>query len=307
MVSGALMGALFASGVLAFLTPLPLLVLVARRQRGAGAALLVVVGCSIAGLTLSRFAGVGAVLALVTFAAYGIMGWCLGEGIGRGWRQTPLIGIAAGAVTLGIGVLVGGLEVVAQIPLTDYVQTNLRYMADEWVRFRAEAGDAPEALDQFRTQSSALVTVVSQLLPAIYWATSLFGAVVNVAIGRRFLRSTERVTTVTGLVQWRAPFGIVWVLCGSGIAFFLDRYIVHAGWPAVVALNVGIGCAAVALLQGLAVMQWGLRRMPRWWRGICYCLGILFAATTAAALVVVGLLDHWVDFRRRMDRGQVPQ
>ncbi|MFA4875679.1 MAG: DUF2232 domain-containing protein, partial [bacterium] len=77
-------------------------------------------------------------------------------------------------------------------------------------------------------------------------------------------------------------------------------YVVHAVWPAVVALNCIVSLAALYFFQGLAVTVYLLQgiRFPLF-RTLAYVAMVIFLQAASVAMVVIGVADVWVDFRLR--------
>ncbi len=99
---------------------------------------------------------------------------------------------------------------------------------------------------------------------------------------------------------FRMPDGFVWFIIASGLAFFADHYLLHAGWLKTVGLNGLIAFGAIYFFQGLAVVSFYLGRVRmKFVRIAAYMSIIIFFQSMGLVLVGLGLADVWLHFRDR--------
>lgn len=105
----------------------------------------------------------------------------------------------------------------------------------------------------------------------------------------------ERAATGIRLLEFRIPDVFVWVVLLSFLFSFLKTGI---PWQAIVALNIFNVMMAAYFFQGLAVLETAFLvfRVGTWTKALIYIfiVGQLFFLVS-----LVGLIDYWVDFRRR--------
>lgn len=333
--AGALTVALFSSGFLVLLTPLPVCVLIARGQRrAAGGTILVTVlflatlytwclprlltGSSpwvwIGRLVPLPGTGFGALLGLAwarIFAAgylayFLLLGWCIGEAFRRRWSGLRMVGLGTIGATAVMFLTVFGMEWGAQWPVLAGFAAYLHQVVDQAIQMMMQSGVPGEGVALLRESADEVVRQALRLLPAFGWITSLFASTMTILCGRWVLRFYGINGVTQPFAQWRAPFGVVWVVIGSGVAFFADRYIVAAPWLAAAGLNGLVATAAVYFLQGVAVTQWMARRMPVVWRWVLYVMIVMWIQVAGIALTVLGLTDVWIDVRKRFGRAGGP-
>lgn len=113
----------------------------------------------------------------------------------------------------------------------------------------------------------------------------------------------ERAASGIRLLEFRMPDFMIWVAMFSFLLSFLK---IETPWVSVVALNIFNIMIAAYFFQGLAVLESAFAhyRVGFLIRLLIYVfvVGQLFFL-----LSVVGLVDYWVDFRRRMRGNSLPE
>ncbi len=156
-----------------------------------------------------------------------------------------------------------------------------------------------EKLGMSRTESrqisDRMLEVTAQLLPAL---AAMLGAVtllVNLGLVARWL-GKEKIgyPLFRGLVTWRTPDWLIWLLLATGFGMFLPLEAVRLA-----AINGFVLVAAIYFCQGLAIIAYYLQMlaMPRIVRGTIYVIALL-QPVLAALVCLAGVFDMWIDFRR---------
>lgn len=144
--------------------------------------------------------------------------------------------------------------------------------------------------------------IASQLLavaPAGIVATTLFTSWCNVVLVRGWFPHLGLWTHWGRLTTWRIRWPWIWLTIGCASSYFLDYYLLQTGFLCLVAANGLFILAAIFFFHGLAIMTFFLQRRSSWlMRVIGYGLIILFFQVVAIVLVGLGFFDLWLDFRK---------
>ena len=169
-------------------------------------------------------------------------------------------------------------------------------MQRELLAGTAEADQVELALAAKEEQLAESLAVIRKLLPATLGleimglAAMLLGLI---WLEARILGLALSPLGVPAFGRWRFPFFLVWALVvGLGLVLVRQEPLVTAGW------NIVLVVVTLLSLQGAAV-QWEMTRntmglVPR----VIY---LLIAGLVFLPLVVLGLADQWLDFRKLED------
>jgi uncharacterized protein YybS (DUF2232 family) len=140
-----------------------------------------------------------------------------------------------------------------------------------------------------------VLDVTERLLPALAAMLGALAVLVNLGLVARWL-GKEKIgyQLFGGLVTWRTPEWLIWLLLASGFGMFLPLEAVRLA-----AINGFVLVASIYFCQGLAIMAYYLQMlaMPRVVRGTIYVIA-LFQPVLAALVCLAGVFDMWIDFRR---------
>lgn len=227
------------------------------------------------------------------------------------WAGFVLAGLAAGSalgfrwrLDVAVAVVVLALAPNFVWQLHQYpVDQQYRQWADQYLEARremltgtAEPKQVELTLEAERRQQEKLVAYSLKILPAFIGlgVAGLAGMLLSMVwLTARLLGVPARSPALPPFGRWRLPFYLVWALV-AGLGLFITRqpYLAAGG------LNIALAVVTLLSLQGAAV-QWALtgRTMglvPR----VIYLLvaGFLFLP-----LVLLGLADQWLDFRKLED------
>lgn len=205
---------------------------------------------------------------------------------GMGWWSAGLTGVSAGAVTAALGI--GGGFGMHGINTID----ELNRLVEQFVQ-------------QVQTMNPAVKLDPSVLVQQIPSGVIVI-LIIALAMGLIFERNVsswlnlphEKVSSQLKLLEYRVPDYFIWV---AMIAFLLTM--VSFGGKAIAILGVNIVNVAIVLyfFQGLAVLEVFLRFMKAGvlMRSLSY---LILVGQMMLLLSVVGLMDYWIDFRRRIHK-----
>ena len=279
-----------AGAVLMLFTPQPGLVLENRDGKPSLASLVLLTTATVA------LAG-GPRVAILYLAGFALLTWILASLLRGDWSIEATVGIA----TLLLA-LTGTAGVLLLFPSIEVITANLRETLVESWRFLVEvyrrSGMPADFVDQLNQGGDRFVDVVIGIAPGL--AIVALGGIVlaNVSLVR-WRQSREGAVPVFGdLTLWSAPPAGIWMLIAVGYASFLP-------WPVArtVAWNLLVIVLAVYLCQGLAIVQFAFRtwHVPAWARVLAYVL-VAVEWLAGLAVVLLGVFDLWVDFRRLSPR-----
>ncbi|HEV3114207.1 MAG TPA: DUF2232 domain-containing protein [Candidatus Binataceae bacterium] len=146
-----------------------------------------------------------------------------------------------------------------------------------------------------RQISDRMLEITAQLLPALAAMLGALTVLVNLGLVARWL-GKERMgyQLFGGLVTWRTPEWLIWLLLATGFGMFLPLEAARLA-----AINGFVLVASIYFCQGLAIMAYYLQMlaMPRVVRGAIYVIALL-QPVLAALVCLAGVFDMWIDFRR---------
>lgn len=205
---------------------------------------------------------------------------------GWGWWISGLLSIAGGSIVAGLGAFMAlrknGINTQAEVlKLVEQFTLKVQEM-------NPAAKIAPEILVQQLPSAVAIVLIVALGVGLIYER-------------RVFLWLNlphEKVASQLKLLEYRVPDYVIWV---AMTAFLLTM--VSFGGKAIAVLAVNILNVSIVLyfFQGLAVLEVFLNSLKAsvFMRILTY---IILVGQLLLVLSAVGLIDYWVDFRRRFNK-----
>jgi len=289
---------LYLSGFLVIFTPLPLIYVSLTRGRREGrqvaflalAAIVLLYLLAFPALAARAAAGVlyfpmpwlglagfipTAYLQLIGagyFAFFLIVGWTLSEGARRKWNLSRVVE----------GLRNYFIQVVAEIARVNQAAGGGGHLA--------LLADRKEEISGF----------LLSIMPSIIFVFTLLVVVLNLLVGRRFLKSRQVFHHINNVARFRLPDVLIWGMIGGGVAFFAGRYMLRLAFLDALGINVLIGVAALYFFQGLAVIAYFLQgvRFPLF-RALAYLTIIFFFQTLSVVIIGLGVADVWVNFRIR--------
>lgn len=324
---GALVAlALFVSGFLVILTPLPFIYLFLSRSRGTAFAA-AFVSLSVAVLVYLFFSmGQGAIVskgfeaalpgvmlgaflpsAVVKIVGIGyflffiVVGFSLAEGAVRKWGLLKLGGIS---LALGLGVIfiiVCGAALYDSVNLVSGVRAFLAQTLSQIVSMNETQGVSTSMDVVFLANNAdGIAKFMLGISPSLVFVLALVAVVVNLLIGRRFIRTGHAFSHLHNVARFRMPDFVIWAVIISGMVFFAEKYVFQSLSLEMTSINLLIGLAALYFFQGLAVVVYYLQgiRVPLI-KTLAYVMLIFFFQTIGMAIIGVGVADVWVDFRRK--------
>lgn len=317
--------ALFFSGLLTFVTPLPILYvyLVKGRIAGAMSAAVALTGVVAAyfffmpqfaategalsyflmpgqgfyGYLPSELIRLGGTGYFVFFAAVGI---ALAEGARRKWDVLKWGGVA----------LIAGICVLAALAVLSLhfgvdqtlggIRSYLLNVFGEVARVSEESGEVSTQVAFLTDRAADVADIFIRVLPGLVFAIAVLTVAINLIVSRRIVRGKHSFAHVHNIARFRVPDVLIWGVIVSGVAFFLDAYAVKSIWLRGIGLNGLIALGSLYFLQGMAVIVYFVQGIKApLIRTLAYAAMIIFLQTVSLGLLVVGVADVWANFRLR--------
>lgn len=207
-------------------------------------------------------------------------------------------------VGVGSVVMLAAVVLVLQIApahlgqsVTAFIDGELKQMVEQAMTMAKDA--KPEQLALMRDMGAQMMGTSLQLLPATMWLLGLVVTALTLLIGKRFVPRLLWMKYQGGLTRWKAPGACVWVVIVLGGLYFANTYGLKSQPALSVVYNGLLAIAGVFLLQGAMIATYYIRRQRdgifRW---MWYGLIVLFIQTAVIVMILLGVFDYWVDFRR---------
>lgn len=178
-----------------------------------------------------------------------------------------------------------------------YLQGHLKETIDAY----EETGISKESAVELEAYAKAFMDVISRIYPSLMIVGTAFAVWLNLIIARPLFRMGRLdYPDYIQMDRWQAPEGLIWVVIVSGFALFFSSRGIR-----LVAINSLIVMMAVYLFHGLSIILFFLNKynVPAWMRIGIYFL-IIIQQLFLVILVLAGLFDQWVDFRKIHKRAE---
>ncbi len=272
--------------LLGILAPIPLIVLYLRRGWTSGA---------LASLIAALFVGIALkpVVSLYFLVQFAVLGLVASHLVEKRVSFGLVMLVSSIAVASGFFLLIGvqasfahqGFFETLKRPLQENIQAVLKSYPG------LSGTEAEKTAKMFQKMLSLLVVLIPALIVIGSWTI----LVVNLYLIDRFhLLPGRELLKPFALNTWKAPDPLIWFVIIPGFAVFL----LH-GTLRIIGLNILIVVLTVYFFQGLCVINYFFSRknVPPFVKLLFYF--ILFVIQIMAIMVVImGLLDMWVDFRK---------
>jgi len=215
----------------------------------------------------------------------------------RGWPAGSAIMFTV--VVLGLVILVFFLgqayfQGLAPSPLWDQ---KSREVTDTITKTFKGTGMGSSNLQVMGLSGVGLQDLMAKVLPALMLVNAGLVAWLNVLVARKLASFWGWEDLGDSLSQWASPEWFVFIFLAAGFALLAPW-----GWGRQAALNLLLIGGLVYFFQGLAVMAALLQRFQVPWvlRGLGYILA--FVNPLIFLVMILGLMDLWLDFRRLLPR-----
>lgn len=299
--------AIYFTGFLIFLTPLPLFylsLLTNKKYWFTSLGLTLLMGAllffaffpeTITGASILP----SSIMTIGYFGYYLTIALLLSVGVWKKWRLERMGWVTTLTVTL-LALLVGAFfqwsGLVDVKGLIDQFLGEISITLDQMIATQPKEKQAEMAM--IVEQSKEWLAYFPSLIPVIVTIFTLLTVIVNIGIPRLFYRVAKPMKWAGDFRRLQMPSFLVWLLIASGGLFFINQYTIHLSLFKVASVNLLIAVLFVYFLQGLSIMAFFLKRYSLLFRFGIYGLLILFFQMVGLVVVGLGLADMWVDFRK---------
>lgn len=299
IIAALITALLFKSGVFVFIVPLPLLYVFAVYGRKAGYSALLAVAV-VAGLSIVfRLENVYDVIYLSYFMLIGIL---LGEGVIKKFSVMKLAGLAMivpWVVVMGMFFLA---QFVLNVPIVSGIEGYLANAADQGLKMQDSVAtlSAPQ-MAYVREHMSEIVGFMLNTLPAAIFLFNMLVVSVTIVLARSLTKKFHTMKYLGNVAAQRFPFWPVWTTIICGMLYFANAYMFSSPYIKFGAINGLLICAGLFFIQGCFVITFWLHRgRSPFLKILVYGLIIAFLQVVGFIIIVLGLSDQWIDFRKRI-------
>jgi uncharacterized protein YybS (DUF2232 family) len=233
------------------------------------------------------------VLDHLNFAELLVLGCLLSTWRNRGYPAPQVIGLTVLGVLVVSGAFLALQTWLAGMGPGELINQKAKETAENLSRVMAEAGMSSEGLSLMGLPRPDWIALVKQILPALVVINTTLVAWLNLVTMRQVALAAGEEELEVPLTQWFTPEWVIFVFLTAGFTLLVPV-------PAVrlVSLNLLLILGFLYFFQGLAVLAAFFERFHLPW--FLRLMGYLLAFMNPLVLLVmmVGLLDLWLDFRR---------
>ena len=180
----------------------------------------------------------------------------------------------------------------------------LNFLIQEIAKIQQSMEVSSLQIDLLLQQKEVIIQFFINTLPAWFLSFTIIVTALNIAVTKNIFKLSPLLKRNKEISQFSFPFGLVWGVIGSGIAFFVDRYIVRTGFIQTIAVNLLIVALTLYLVQGFVIFSFWIRKFGLMSKTIVYLLSLVFFHFVLLGLISIGFADNWVNFRKiRWQRG----
>jgi uncharacterized protein YybS (DUF2232 family) len=222
-----------------------------------------------------------------------LIGLSLGACQYRGWPAHRAIVVTVLALNLVIlGFFLAQAFYLGMTPVA-LLSQKAKEIMELFRQMMARSGLGAQTQSFFGLPEAEVYTLLGQILPGLVLINSALVAWINTVVARQLSLLLGWGEAKPPLFQWYNPEWFIFLALGAGLLLLAPVQIVR-----IVSLNLLILFAFLYFCQGVAVIAATFHRfqIPWFLRLIGYV--ILFMNPLFLLVVILGLMDLWLDFRR---------
>ncbi len=239
---------------------------------------------------------------IVSLVFYMAMGVILGVIVRRQWAVSLVFVLP---VSVGCILILTSLVVLISVgphhlgqPVDSFVTGEMNQMVRQTIE--TAKGISPEQLVLFKDVGARIIQWSVRLIPSTIWLMGLAVTALTLLLGKWMIPRPLWMKYQGGLTRWKAPGFCVWLVILLGALFFAHAYgLIQVEDLLPVIYNGLLGVAGLFLLQGVMIATYYIRRQREGiFRWMWYGLVVLFIQTAVVVMILLGIFDYWVDFRK---------
>lgn len=231
----------------------------------------------------------------IVFTAMVVLGLLLGEALSRGLLPDIAIAASAGMVWTGVWLIISLTSLMSGSSFFQQVEDLLHQSLELTIALYEEMNVSADTVATLRTSMGRIAFVLARLMPGFSAMSLLFVAWAQMLMLQPVRHRMELLLAESPrLNRWKAPEKLVWGLIGCG-ALLLTPVVALR----LVAINVLLPILVVYFFQGIGIVSFFLesKTAPRWIRILIY-ITVFFQQVAMIVVILVGIFDLWVDFRK---------
>ncbi len=247
----------------------------------------------------------GPLTAIAAGLQYILLGWVMGCMLHK--RKSAVKTIHASAITAGVAALVMlfislGLMGFSPETIADYLDSYRQEMLQMYETTGMTAMLAQQGMTQTQVDDMLVrvINLVIRIMPAMSVLSAGFMAIITYFITTYILKRLKiRIPRAHGFQNWILPSSFVWLLIAVWALWLAGDYI-NISWMNIVTLNMLLVCAALLLLDGLALSMYlfKFKEMSIGMKIFAVFSVMFFFTGFIIAFILVGLADLLFDFRK---------
>ncbi|MBE3087034.1 MAG: DUF2232 domain-containing protein [Bacteroidetes bacterium] len=179
------------------------------------------------------------------------------------------------------------------------VQKFVAETVEENIKMYSKLPFDKEDINFIKDNKQSIIDFFTGIFPSLVIVASAFIVWINILMGRNFFRKQGiLLSQLEGLSRWKAPEFTIWIFIASCTLLFVpfEQIIIFSR-------NILIMTCFVYLLQGFAIISFVFqnKNVPIFFRYLLYFL-IAVQQIFMIPIMVAGLFDIWIDFRRFFQR-----
>jgi len=182
-----------------------------------------------------------------------------------------------------------------------FIQKYVASIIDTNIKLYSQLPLAKEDIDFIKNNQQSITIAFTRIFPSLIVIISVFIVWINVLIGKNVLsKAGISRTNLTMLASWKTPDFFIWIFIISGGLNFVPNDDINF-----LALNLFLVICFIYLLQGFAIISFIFqsKNVPVFFRFLFYFF-IAVQQFLMIPIVIVGLFDIWVDFRKFVRKDQ---
>jgi uncharacterized protein YybS (DUF2232 family) len=182
-----------------------------------------------------------------------------------------------------------------------FIQKYVASIIDANIKLYSQLPLAKEDIDFIKDNQQNITFFFTRIFPSLIVIISVFIVWMNVLIGKKVLSNAGIPRpNLTMLASWKTPDFFIWIFIISGGLNFVPNDDINF-----LALNLFLVICFIYLLQGFAIISFIFqsKNVPVFFRFLFYFF-IAVQQFLMIPIVIVGLFDIWVDFRKFVRKDQ---
>jgi len=256
---------------------------------------------SLPGFGLLEIYGPSAVLGvgILCFIYYLVLSWAMVVAAGQRWSvEKTYLFLTAGPLLFCVGIVIlfsgaYGFDIFVE------TQKYLLYIQDKLVNLDQKSGLSGDELVFLKQFGQEMIHHVVILLPVIILNMTLFIVWCNLFVARRWIKGLLAFENFGDLTCWQLKDQWIWALIGSLGLLFANAYFLKFPTVTFLASNVLFFVLFLYFFQGLSIVAYYLKKRGSLLLKVSlYLVIFIFFQLSIVVIIVMGVFDLWVDFRK---------